>query len=62
MAIDWTAISKKYKGQWVALEEDEHKVVASAKTAKEAWFKAQQKGHRKPILARVPQKIVSYVG
>jgi hypothetical protein len=62
MAIDWTKIYKKYKGLWVALEEDEITVVASGKTAKEAWEKAQQKGSKKPILTRMPEKMVTYVG
>ncbi|KKQ90162.1 MAG: hypothetical protein UT12_C0001G0030 [Candidatus Curtissbacteria bacterium GW2011_GWC2_38_9] len=62
MAIDWTKIFKKYKGMWVALKDDEKTVVASGKTAKEAWEKAQKKGFRKPILTRMPAKIIPYVG
>ena len=62
MAKDWTKIYKKYKGLWVALTEDESTVVSSAKTAKEAWLKAQESGVRKPVLTRVPLEIVSYVG
>lgn len=62
MAIDWTHIYKKYKGLWVALEEDEQTVVASGKTAKEAWEKAQEKGYKKPILTRMPERLVTYVG
>jgi Family of unknown function (DUF5678) len=62
MAKDWTQIYKKYKGLWIALTEDEEKVVSSAKTAKEAWLKAQEKGIRKPILTRVPLEVVPYVG
>jgi len=62
MAIDWTKIFKEYKGLWVALKDDELTVVASGKTAKEAWEKAQQKGYKKPILTRMPEKLVTYVG
>lgn len=62
MAIDWTRIYKKYKGLWVALKDDEKTVVASGKTAKEAWDKAQKKGIDRPILTRMPPKLVSYVG
>ena len=62
MAIDWTKIFQKYKGSWVALLNDEKTVVASGKTAKEAWDSAQKKGFKKPILARMPVKIISYVG
>ncbi|MDO8503761.1 MAG: DUF5678 domain-containing protein [bacterium] len=62
MAIDWTGIFKKYRGLWVALKSDEKTVVASGKTAKEAWLNAQKKGYSKPILTRMPNKLVSYVG
>lgn len=62
MAIDWTKIYKKYKGLWVALEDDEKTVIASGKTAKEAFLSAQEKGYEKPILTHVPEKLVGYVG
>lgn len=61
-AIDWTDIFKKYKGLWVALEDDEHTVISSGKTAKEAWEKAIKSGHDKPILTRMPEEIVPYIG
>jgi len=62
MAIDWTKIYKKYKGLWVALKDDEKTVVASGKTVKEVLKKAREKGHNKPILARMPEKLLTYVG
>ena len=62
MEINWTQLYKKYKGLWVALKSDEKTVIASGKTAKEAWLNAQKKGFIKPILTRVPEKIISYVG
>lgn len=62
MVIDWTKIYKKYRGRWVALKGDEKTVVASGRTAREALHKAQQKGYSKPILTRMPEKLVSYVG
>lgn len=62
MAIDWTKIYEKYKGLWVALKDDELTVVASGKTAKEAWDKARAKGYKKQILTRMPEKLVTYVG
>ena len=62
MAIDWSNIYKKYKGLWIALKDDEKTVVASGKTVKEVWEKAQQKGYKKPILTRMPEKLVTYVG
>ena len=62
MAIDWSVLFKKYKGLWVALKDDEVTVVASGKTAKEALLKAYGRGYNKPILTRVPEKLISYVG
>ena len=62
MAIDWTKIYKQHKGFWVALKEDEKTVLASGKTAKEAWAKAIEKGYKKPILMRMPGKLATYVG
>lgn len=62
MAIDWTNIYKKYKGLWVALAQDEQTVLASGKTAKEAWDKARKKGFKKPILTQMPAKLTPYVG
>jgi len=62
MAKDWTKIQKKYKGQWVALGEDEETVLSSGKTAKEAWVKAREMGYEKPIMTRMPEKVVTYVG
>ena len=62
MVIDWTNIYKKYKGLWIALQDDEETVVASGKTAKEAWDKAPKKGFKKPILTRMPAKLIPYVG
>lgn len=57
MPIDWTKIYKKYKGLWVAMQNDEQTVVASAKTAKEAWEKAKTEGCEKPILAYMPKEL-----
>ena len=57
MAVDWTKTYEHYKGQWVALEDDEVTVIASAETAKQALEEAQKKGREKPILFRVPIRI-----
>lgn len=62
MAKDWTQIFNKYRGFWVALEDDEETVVASGKTAQEAADVAKQRGVTKPILARIPEELVTYVG
>lgn len=62
MVIDWTKIYKEYRGLWVALLDDEKTVVGSGKTAKEAWEEALRKGYKKPILTRMPEELVTYVG
>ena len=62
MAIDWTKIYKKYKGLWVALANDEQTVIGSGKTLKEALLQARGKGNKSPILARMPENLVPYVG
>ncbi len=62
MAINWTHLYKKYKGKWLALKHDEKSVVSFGETAKEAFSKAQKKGYQSPILAQMPDHIVSYVG
>jgi len=60
--INWTQIYKKYKGLWVAMKVDEKTVIAIGRTAKEAWDKAQKKGYKKPILTKMPKKLIAYVG
>lgn len=62
MAIDWTNMYEKYKGLWVALKDDEVTVVSSGKTAEEALRKAREEGYENPILTRMPEKLVAYVG
>jgi len=62
MAIDWRNLYKKYRGLWVALKADEKTVIGSGKTAREAWQKAQKAHYAKPILTRMPERLVTYVG
>jgi hypothetical protein len=62
MAIQWTKLFKQYKGQWLALKQDEKTVLASGKTASEAFSKALKKGYEKPVLTSMPDRIVSFVG
>lgn len=61
-AIDWSSIYKKYKGLWVALAQDEKTVLASAKTARAAFEKAKKGGYDKPILTKMPPKLITYIG
>ncbi|OGC92221.1 hypothetical protein A2899_04980 [Candidatus Amesbacteria bacterium RIFCSPLOWO2_01_FULL_49_25] len=62
MGIDWTNLFKKYKNLWVALKDDEKTVIASGRTAKQAWDEARKKGASNPILTRIPGRLISYVG
>ncbi|OHA27099.1 MAG: hypothetical protein A3C06_01200 [Candidatus Taylorbacteria bacterium RIFCSPHIGHO2_02_FULL_46_13] len=62
MAKDWTKIFKKYKGLWVALADDEETVLGAGKTLKEAFELAKKKGYKEPIMTRMPEEIVSFVG
>ncbi len=61
-SMDWTKIFQNYKGQWVALADDELTVLGAGKTAKEALTGAQKKGFPEPILTRMPDDLVVFVG
>ena len=61
MAIDWTDLFTRYKGQWVALEDDETTVIAHGKDARKVWDEAR-KTVAKPILMQVPTDLMPYVG
>lgn len=62
MPIDWTNITKKYAGQWVAFKADEKTVIASGKTLKAAHRQAVEKGYAKPIMSFVPKNDMTFVG
>ena len=64
MRKDWSKLYKKYKGMWVALASDEVTVLGVGKTVKEALSKSEKKNKNKeiPILTRMPENLVSYVG
>lgn len=61
MAIDWIDLFEKYKGEWVALKDDEKTVIAHGKDAKKVWNDAR-KTVPKPILMQVPTDVLAYVG
>lgn len=62
MAIDWTHIYKKYKGLWVALQDDEVTVISSGKTLDDTSKKAEDKGFKNPIYFKVPKELTYFVG
>ncbi len=59
--INVSKIAKKYAGQWVAFAEDRKTLLASGKTAKEAYDKAKRK-YKNPILSHMPESLVFFVG
>ena len=63
-AIDMTKIysNEKYKGNWVALQDDEQTVVASGKTLKEVMQKSEKKGISHPVVTQIPHEVLPIVG
>lgn len=64
-AINMVNIYRKYKGQWVAIEDPKAlkpKVVASGKTLHEALTKAQKKGVKMPLMTQIPKEVLPIVG
>jgi Family of unknown function (DUF5678) len=54
---DWSQFFANYRGQWVALADDEVTVIAAAATAKAALAASAAKGAPEPILYRVPDSL-----
>ena len=61
-AKDWSLLFANYRGQWVALADDELTVLAAAPTAKGALAASAAKGAPAPILYRVPDTLDTFVG
>ena len=59
---DWSQLFANYRGQWVALADDEVTVLAAAATAKEAFAASAARGLPEPILYRVPDSLDTFVG
>lgn len=51
---DWSQLFANYRGQWVALADDEVTVLGSGATAKDALAASAAKGSPEPLLYRVP--------
>jgi hypothetical protein len=60
--ISWDSLYRKYKGQWVALKDDEQTVISNASTAREALEKSKLKGFENPILTKMPINLDPFVG
>lgn len=61
-AKNWTKLFRDYKGQWVALKDDEITVISAGQKLPDVIRKAQDAGYQKPILAKIPQKDITYIG
>ena len=60
--LDRTAMAKKYKGKWVALQADRKTVVASGKNVADVLRLAQDKGVKMPIITRMPRLPMRFIG
>ena len=58
---DLSKILEHYSDEWVALSEDEKKVVGSGETIEKALERAKEKGISAPIITKVPKEYGSYV-
>ncbi|HTE21811.1 MAG TPA: DUF5678 domain-containing protein [Candidatus Limnocylindria bacterium] len=61
-AKNWTKLFKNYKGQWVALKDDETTVISSGEKLAEVIRESENKGYQKPILTKIPKKDITYIG
>jgi Family of unknown function (DUF5678) len=59
---DWSRLFANYRGQWVALADDEVTVLAAAATAKDVLAASAAKGAADPILYRVPETLDTFAG
>ena len=59
---DWRLLCSEYAGSWVALADDEETVIAADRTLERALELSAAQGIRDPILFRVPDEIVDFVG
>lgn len=63
MAIkNWSGISQKYAGKWIAFGKDNETVVSSANSLKTALSRAEKQGFVHPLVFKVPIKAQPYIG
>lgn len=61
-ARDWRKLYQQYRGQWVALEQDQVTVIAAAPTLKEVRAKALELGNKSPHFTKMPKDLRIFVG
>jgi hypothetical protein len=59
---NWTKLFTDHKGQWVALKDDEMTVISSGDNLPDVLRSATEKGFSKPIITKVPEKDITYIG
>lgn len=59
MNIDLTKIYENYKGLWVALNSKWDTVLGADRDIKKAQQQAIKKGHKNPIMFKVPRKNIA---
>ena len=62
MNLDLKRLIKSYGGNWVALNENSSRVIASGKKAQKVYDEAKKKGSEIPKLYKVPNKYIPYIG
>jgi len=58
---DLSKILEPFSNEWVALSEDEDRVVSHGKTVREVLEKAKESGVESPIITKVPTEYGNYV-
>jgi len=61
-SISLSHLFPKYEGQWVAFANDQSTILGNGKNLKTAITKAQKRGHKNPIMFKVPVGMTAYVG
>lgn len=61
-ARDWSKLYKQYRGQWVALKQDQVTVITAADSLAEAMDAAKRLGFDDPIMTKVPGELKLLVG
>ena len=59
--IDLSEIYKAYPNQWIAISDDESKVIASGTSLDKVIKEARKKGAKEPIVTKTPKEFKSYI-
>jgi hypothetical protein len=59
--VDLSPTLEKFKGQWVSLTPSDN-VISADKSPKKAYEEAVRKGHKDPILFKVPLHDLPHIG